>query len=175
MIVFSNILLIIFSWYPFSFDTCFIQAFSLLKSSLLVIMENALLNKEETPLFPYSLFNVWDLQYRYCSVCVGFLYTNTEIFPLFGFNKVSRNTTSPLPSSSKVNLMFWWRLLIWMKKFSKCVRLRMEKTSSIIVSKIIEGVGSQISQFAHELANELFLWLKMLVAPLQRQQFVGKT
>ena len=40
--------------------------------------------------------------------------------------KVSRNVSSPLLSSSLVNLIFWWRLLIWWKNFSKCVRLRIE-------------------------------------------------
>ena len=38
------------------------------------------------------------------SVRVGFLYTNTEIFPLFHFDKVSINASSPLLSSFIVNL-----------------------------------------------------------------------
>ena len=46
-------------------------------------------------------------------VCAGFLYTNTEIFPLFHFKKVSRNASFPLLSSFIVNLIFWWRLLMW--------------------------------------------------------------
>ena len=36
------------SWYPFSFNTYFILALSLYKSSLFVIMEYALLKNEET-------------------------------------------------------------------------------------------------------------------------------
>ena len=48
LVILLKILLIMLSWYPFSFNTCFILAFSLCKSSLFVIMEYALLNKEET-------------------------------------------------------------------------------------------------------------------------------
>ena len=46
---------IMLSWYPYSFNTCFTLAFSLCKSSLFVIMEYALSNKEEKH-FPCSLF-----------------------------------------------------------------------------------------------------------------------
>ena len=120
-----KILLIMLSWYPFSFNTCFILAFSLCKSSLLVIMEYALINKEETTL-SLQLVWWWELWCKYWSVCVGCLYTDTEISPLFRFKKVSRTTSSLLISSSIVNVIFWWRLLIWWKKFSKCVRLRIE-------------------------------------------------
>ena len=47
----------------------------------------------------------------YCSVgigqvSVGFLYTNTEIFTLLRFNKLSRNASSPLLSSYIVTLCF---------------------------------------------------------------------
>ena len=45
-----KILLIMLLWYPFSFRTWFIPAFSFLKSSFFVIMEYAQLNKEETTL-----------------------------------------------------------------------------------------------------------------------------
>ena len=120
-----KILLIMLSRYPFFFNTCFILAFSLCKPSLFVIMEYAVLNKEETTL-SLQLVWWWELQCRYWSVCVGFLYANTEIPPLFLFNKVSRNASSPLLYSSIVNLIFWLRLLIWWKKFSKCLRLRIE-------------------------------------------------
>ena len=44
-----QLVLIMLSWYPFSFNTCFILAFSF-KSSLFVIMEYALLNHEEATL-----------------------------------------------------------------------------------------------------------------------------
>ena len=69
IVILFNILLIMFSWHLFCFDTCFILALSFLKSSLFVTMEYALLNKEETTL---SLQQVWwwDLQCRYWSVCV---------------------------------------------------------------------------------------------------------
>ena len=116
------------SRYPFSFNTCLILAFSLCKSSLFVIMEYALLNKEETTL-SLQLVWWWELQCRYWSVYVCILYTNTEIFPLFRFNEVSKSASSPL-LSSVVNLIFWWRLLMWWKKFSKCVHLRIESTLS---------------------------------------------
>ena len=43
------------SWYTVSFNTCFILAFSLVKPSLLVIMEYPVLNKEEQR-FPCNLF-----------------------------------------------------------------------------------------------------------------------
>ena len=46
-----NILLIMHSSYPFSFNTYFIVAFSLVKLSLLVIMEYTLLYKEEINTF----------------------------------------------------------------------------------------------------------------------------
>ena len=107
-----KILLIMLFWYQFSFNTCFILAFSLCKSSLFVIMELAILNKEEATLFLQLVWG-WELECRYWSVCVGFLYTNTEISPLFCFNKVSRNASSPLLSYAIVKLIFWWRLLMW--------------------------------------------------------------
>ena len=50
LIIHWNILLTMLSWYPFSFNTCIILEFSLFKWSLVVIMEYALLNKEETTL-----------------------------------------------------------------------------------------------------------------------------
>ena len=56
LIILLKILLKMLFWYPFSFNTCFILAFSLVKSSLLVITEYALLNKEEIIL---SLLLVW--------------------------------------------------------------------------------------------------------------------
>ena len=86
---------IMLSWYPFCFNTCFILALSLVMSSLLVIMDYALLNKEKTTLFSQLVW-WWELQYRHWSVCVGFPHTSTEIFLLFRFNKVSRNASSPL-------------------------------------------------------------------------------
>ena len=51
-------------------------------------------------------------EFRYWSVCLGFRYTNTEIFLLPCFNKKSRNASSPLFSSSTVNLILCWRLLM---------------------------------------------------------------
>ena len=45
LVILLNILLIMLSWYPFSFNTCFILTFSLCKSSLFVVTEYALLNK----------------------------------------------------------------------------------------------------------------------------------
>ena len=51
LVILYKILLIMLSWYPFSFSTCFILVFSLVRSSLIVIMEYALLNKEEITLF----------------------------------------------------------------------------------------------------------------------------
>ena len=51
-------------------------------------------------------------EFRYWSVCVGFRYTNTEIFLLLHFNIKSRNASSPLFSSSTVNLILCWRLLM---------------------------------------------------------------
>ena len=74
------ILLIMLSRYPFSFNTCFILGFSKYKSSLFVIIEYDLLNKEETRLSLQLIWR-WELQCQYWSVCIGFLYTNTEIFP----------------------------------------------------------------------------------------------
>ena len=67
-----KILIIMLSWYSFAFNTCFILAFSLCKSSLFVVMEYALLNKEETTL-SLQLVWWWELYCRYWSVCVGFL------------------------------------------------------------------------------------------------------
>ena len=55
LVILLKILRIRLSWYPFSFNTCFILAFYLYKSSLYVIMEYALLIKEETT-FPLNLF-----------------------------------------------------------------------------------------------------------------------
>ena len=111
LVILLKILLIMLSWYPFFFKSYFILAFSWYNSSLFVIMEYALLNKEERKL---SLQLVWwlELQCSYWSVRVAFVYTNTEIFLLTRFNKVSRNASSPLLSSSIVNLIFSWRLLI---------------------------------------------------------------
>ena len=56
LVVLLKILLIMLSWYPFSFDTCFILAFS---------RERALLNKRETTI---SLQIVW---WGCCSVVTG--------------------------------------------------------------------------------------------------------
>ena len=56
LVILLKILLMMLSWYPFSFKTCFILAISLCKPYLFVIMEYALLNKEETTL---SLQLVW--------------------------------------------------------------------------------------------------------------------
>ena len=58
-------LLLMLSYYPFSFNTCFILAFSLAKSSLLVIMEFAVLNKKKQH-FPWNLFGG-----KGCSVGIG--------------------------------------------------------------------------------------------------------
>ena len=103
-----------FSWYRFSFSMCFILAFCLLKSSFLVIVEYALLTRREQHL---QLVWWWELWCRYWSLFVDFIYTNKEISSLFCFNKVSRSTSSPLLSSSIVNYIFWWRLLIWRRSF----------------------------------------------------------
>ena len=46
LVILLNILLIMLSWYPLSFNTCFILAFSFIKSSLLLKLEYAVLNKE---------------------------------------------------------------------------------------------------------------------------------
>ena len=56
LVILWKILLIMLLWCPFSFNTCCILVFSLCKSYLFVIMEYALLNKEETAL---SLQLVW--------------------------------------------------------------------------------------------------------------------
>ena len=45
LVILLKILLILLSWHPFFFNTCFIIAFSLCKSSLFVIMEYDLLDK----------------------------------------------------------------------------------------------------------------------------------
>ena len=50
LVILWKISLIMLSWYPFFFITCFILAFSLCKSYLFVIIEYALLKKEETTL-----------------------------------------------------------------------------------------------------------------------------
>ena len=42
-------ILLMFSWYQYSFSTCYILAITLVKSSLFVIIEYALLNKEKPP------------------------------------------------------------------------------------------------------------------------------
>ena len=71
-------------------------------------MEYAVFNNDETTLslFPYNLFGGESCSVGTDQLCVGFRYTNTEMFPLFGFNKLSINFTSSLLSSSIVNLMF---------------------------------------------------------------------
>ena len=56
LVILLNILLIMLSWWPFSFNTCCILVFSFYKSSLFVMMECAPLNKEEATL---SLQLVW--------------------------------------------------------------------------------------------------------------------
>ena len=97
------------SWYPFSFNTCLILVFSLCKSSLFVLIEFAV-NKEETKL-SVELTRWWELYCRYWSVCVGLLYTNIEISPIFCFNKVSRKTSSPSLSffiGNSVLPQNWW-------------------------------------------------------------------
>ena len=77
LVILLKILLIMLSWYTFSFNTCFILSFSLYKSSLFVIMEYGLLNKEETVL---SLQRVWwwELCCR-CWSCVSFQHINTDL------------------------------------------------------------------------------------------------
>ena len=98
-------LLIMLSWYSFFYNTCFILAFSLCKSSLFVLIDYPLLYNEEATLF-LQLVWWWKLYCRYWSICVGFLCR----LSLFCFNKVSRNVSSPLLSSFIVSLIFWWRL-----------------------------------------------------------------
>ena len=56
LVILLKFLLIIHSWYPFPFSICVIVTFSLVKSFLFVIMEYALLSKEETTL---SLQFIW--------------------------------------------------------------------------------------------------------------------
>ena len=112
LVILLKILLLMLACCPFFSNTCLILAFSLVKSSLFVIMEYALLNKDGTTFF-LQLVWWWERYCRYWSVCVGFLYTNTEIFSLFCFNKLSRNTSFPLLSFFIVNLIFWWRWLMW--------------------------------------------------------------
>ena len=131
-----------------------ILAFSLVKSSLFVIIEYALLNKEETIL---SLQLDWwrELYWRCWSVCVGFLYPNIDILPLFCFNKVSRNASSPLLSSFIVNLIFWQRLLMWWKRFSKFVRLKMEYRPSTDCSQTFEGCSAVDIQYVMSLHTNL--------------------
>ena len=70
-----------------------------------IFIADVLLKKEKTALF-LELVLWWELMCRYWPAYVGFLYSNTWIFPLFRFNKVSRNASSALLSSSIVNLMF---------------------------------------------------------------------
>ena len=55
-----KILLITLSWYPFSFNICFILAFSLVKPYLLMIKEYALLKREETTL-SLQLLRWWEM------------------------------------------------------------------------------------------------------------------
>ena len=88
LVIFSRILLIMFGWVNF-------------------IGNNRIwsIKKEETTL-PLQLAWCWELHCMYWSACEGFLYTYTEILPLLRFNKVSRNVSFPLLSSSIVNLMF---------------------------------------------------------------------
>ena len=56
LVILLQVLLIMLSWYSFSFNTSFTLAFSLVNSSLLVIMDYALLSKKKTKL---SLELVW--------------------------------------------------------------------------------------------------------------------
>ena len=127
-------------------------------------MECALLNREETTL-SWQLVWCLELYCRYQPVCVGFLCTSTEIFPLLCFNEVSGNSSSALLSSSKLNLMFWWRILMWWKEFSKCIRMRI----NVINKFFINFWRVWCLRYCN-----LFM-LKMLVLPMQRHQFVGKT
>ena len=111
-VIVSNLLkdFVILFWCPFSLSTCFfagvinlnncfIEAFSLFGSSLLEIIEYALLEKEEATL-SLQIASWYELYCSYCSVQWGFLYANADIFPLFCFDKLSRNASSPLLSYS---------------------------------------------------------------------------
>ena len=75
LVTLLKIFLIMLSRYPFSFNTCFILTFSLCKSSLFMIMEYALLNKEETTL---SLQLVW---WWSCSLGIG-QYAQASYMPM---------------------------------------------------------------------------------------------
>ena len=68
-VILLKILLIMLSWHPFSFNNCFILAFSLCKSFLFVIMEYALLNKEETTTFLTTCLLVRVAVYLLVSMC----------------------------------------------------------------------------------------------------------
>ena len=71
--------LITLSWYSFSFNTCFFREFSLIKRSLLVIMEYALLNKEEITLTTFLLVRTvillsmcWHPMYQYRDLPISY-------------------------------------------------------------------------------------------------------
>ena len=81
-------------------------------------MRYAVLTKQEATL-SLQLVWLWELWCRYWSVCVGFLYTNTEISPLFRFNKVSRNTSSKLLTSSIVKIFNMIEKLFQMRTFKE--------------------------------------------------------
>ena len=67
LVILFNVLLVTLSSYSFSFNTCFMLPFSLAKSSLLVIMEYALLKKaKKKKHFPCNLFDG-----ESCSVAIG--------------------------------------------------------------------------------------------------------
>ena len=63
LVTLLKILLIMLSRYPFLFSTCFIIPLSWVKSFLLMIMEHALINKEEK-IISFQFIRWWEL-------CVG--------------------------------------------------------------------------------------------------------
>ena len=158
LVILLNILLIFLSWYPFTFSTFFLLAFSLIKSSFMTIIEYALLNKEDKTL-SIQLFWWWELECSYCSVSVGFLYTSTEIFSFIHLNKVSRNASSLLFSSYMVNVTFDENCFIWWKNYPRSVRLRMKQTSSANHSQTL----GRFSTAKIAVSSWICLWISVVV------------
>ena len=94
-------------------------------------------------------------QWRYWSVCVGFLYTEVlSVLSGWMVTKVSRNSNDPCWVGSTVNCIFGSWLFMCCSRSWLCSALLMTKVSSTNLSHTEGGMGERLEGFNFKLFHE---------------------